>query len=75
MAQPNGHLRRAEDVSAAEEVHVADRAKSPSATSTEHAKGSVKEAIGKLTGDVRVEAEGKAQKRRARPPKTAPRGD
>jgi uncharacterized protein YjbJ (UPF0337 family) len=31
-------------------------------TSTEQLKGSVKEAIGKLTGDVRVQAEGKAQK-------------
>lgn len=32
-------------------------------TSTEQLRGSVKEAIGKLTGDVRVQAEGKAQKR------------
>jgi len=44
-------------------------------TSTAEAKGSVKEAIGKLTGDVRVEAEGKAQKRGARPSKAAPSGD
>ncbi|MCF4127812.1 CsbD family protein [Methylobacterium sp. SyP6R] len=29
---------------------------------TEQVKGSVKEAIGKLTGDVRVEAEGRRQK-------------
>ncbi|MCJ2048255.1 CsbD family protein [Methylobacterium sp. J-070] len=29
--------------------------------------GSVKEAIGKITGDVRVEAEGARQKRAARP--------
>lgn len=34
----------------------------PAKTSTEQLKGSVKEAIGKLTGDVRVQAEGKAQK-------------
>ncbi|GJD59378.1 CsbD family protein [Methylobacterium dankookense] len=44
-------------------------------TSAEHAKGSLKEAIGKLTGDARIEAEGKAQKRRARPSKAGPRGD
>ncbi|GJD61100.1 CsbD family protein [Methylobacterium frigidaeris] len=31
-------------------------------TSTEQVKGSVKEAIGKLTGDVRAEAEGRRQK-------------
>ncbi|AMB43517.1 MULTISPECIES: CsbD family protein [Methylobacteriaceae] len=48
-----------------------DRVKSNSAT---EAKGSVKEAIGKLTGDARVEAEGKAQKRQVQPPKAAPRG-
>ncbi|WHQ70395.1 CsbD family protein [Methylorubrum extorquens] len=47
-----------------------DRVKS---TSTTEAKGSVKEAIGKLTGDARVEAEGKAQKRRVQPSKAAPR--
>jgi uncharacterized protein YjbJ (UPF0337 family) len=35
-------------------------------TSTEHLKASVKEALGKLTGDVRVEAEGRRQKREAR---------
>ena len=35
-------------------------------TSTEHLKGSVKEALGKLTGDARVEAEGRRQKREAR---------
>ncbi|MDP4006232.1 CsbD family protein [Methylobacterium sp. NEAU K] len=45
-------------------------------TSTEHLKGSVKEAIGKLTGDTRVEAEGRRQKREARPSKpTRPRRD
>ncbi len=44
-------------------------------TSAEHAKGSVKEAIGKLTGDARVEAEGKAQKRRTRRPKPGVRHD
>ena len=37
-----------------------------SSTSAEHLKGSVKEALGKLTGDVRVEAEGRRQKRDAR---------
>ncbi|SFV12435.1 hypothetical protein SAMN02799631_05470 [Methylobacterium sp. 174MFSha1.1] len=31
-------------------------------TSTEQVKGSVKDAIGKLTGDVRVETEGRRQK-------------
>lgn len=35
-------------------------------TSAGRLKGSVKEAIGKLTGDVRIEAEGQRQKRRAR---------
>ncbi|WP_345820195.1 CsbD family protein [Methylobacterium fujisawaense] len=35
-------------------------------TSAEHLKGSVKEALGKLTGDIRVEAEGRRQKREAR---------
>lgn len=35
-------------------------------TSTEHLKGSVMEALGKLTGDIRVEAEGRRQKREAR---------
>ncbi len=38
--------------------------------STEQLKGSVKEAIGKLTGDDRVEAEGRRQKREAKPSKT-----
>lgn len=46
---------------------VTERAKP---TSTEQAKGSVKEAIGKLIGDARVEAEGKAQKSPARPLKS-----
>ena len=40
----------------------------PSKITTEQLKGSMKEAIGKLTGDVRVEAEGKAQK-------TSPKSD
>jgi uncharacterized protein YjbJ (UPF0337 family) len=40
-------------------------------TSTEQVKGSVKEAIGKLTGDVRVEAEGRRQKDEAEPPQGA----
>ena len=39
--------------------------------STEHLKASVKEALGKLTGDVRVEAEGRRQKREARAAKVA----
>jgi uncharacterized protein YjbJ (UPF0337 family) len=37
--------------------------------SAEHLKGSVKEALGKLTGDVRIEAEGRRQKREANSPK------
>ncbi|KMO30513.1 CsbD family protein [Methylobacterium aquaticum] len=48
------------------------------ATCTEQVKGSVKEAIGKLTGDVRVEAEGRRQKGKAHPargPIGSPRGD
>ncbi|AWB21447.1 CsbD family protein [Methylobacterium currus] len=40
-------------------------------TSTEQVKGSVKEAIGKLTGDVRVEAEGRRQKDGAGSPQGA----
>ncbi len=40
-------------------------------TSTEQIKGSVKEAIGKLTGDVRVEAEGRRQKGEAESPQGA----
>ncbi|MET7247963.1 CsbD family protein [Methylobacterium sp. EM32] len=52
-------------------------------TSTEQVKGSVKEAIGKLTGDVRVESEGRRQKGEAespqgaakRPPGAGPRKD
>ncbi|WP_244536772.1 CsbD family protein [Methylobacterium brachiatum] len=44
--------------------------------SAERVKASVKEAIGKLTGDARVEAEGRRQKQAARPPKPAkPRTD
>ncbi|WP_457108282.1 CsbD family protein [Methylobacterium sp. P5_C11] len=52
-----------------------------SSTSTDHLKGSVKEALGKLTGDIRVEAEGRRQKREARAAKSVatppakPRGD
>ncbi len=37
--------------------------------SAEQLKGSVKEAIGKLTGDARIEAEGRRQKQGARSPK------
>ncbi len=43
---------------------------------TEQVKGSVKEAIGKLTGDVRIEAEGRRQKDEGTPPRgTPPRKD
>lgn len=43
---------------------------------TETVKGSVKEAIGKLTGDVRIETEGRRQKDEEEPPKgTGPRKD
>ena len=43
---------------------------------TEKVKGSVKEAIGKLTGDVRIETEGRRQKDEEEPPKvTGPRKD
>ena len=38
-------------------------------TSAEHRKGSVKEALGKLTGDAGIEAEGRRQKRGAQAPK------
>ncbi len=41
-------------------------AEDKNSTSTEHLKGSVKEALGKLTGDTRIEAEGRRQKRDAR---------
>jgi uncharacterized protein YjbJ (UPF0337 family) len=37
-----------------------------SSSSSEHLKGSVKEALGKLTGDAGIEAEGRRQKREAR---------
>ena len=37
----------------------------------DHLKGSVREAIGKLTGEVRVEAEGRRAKRETAAPKTA----
>ena len=51
-------------------------AKRAQTTSTEHVKGSVKEAIGKLTGDTRVEAEGRRQKDKGKPSKEAePRRD
>jgi len=54
-------------------VPVIERVKGPSA---DRLKASVKEAIGKLTGDARVEAEGRRQKQAARPPKPAkPRTD
>jgi len=50
-----------------------ERAKVPSA---EHLQASVKEAIGKLTGDPRIAAEGRRQKRAARPSRPAePRDD
>ena len=39
--------------------------------SAEHLKGSVKEALGKLTGDAGIEAEGRRQKRAAGAPKAA----
>lgn len=45
--------------------------KVPNKTSADHLKGSVKEALGKLTGDVRIEAEGRRQKRSASPPKAS----
>jgi len=54
------------------EVPVTDRVKSRSTT---EAKALVKEAIGKLTGDARIEAEGKAQKRQVQPFKAAPHGE
>ncbi|MEL6063450.1 MULTISPECIES: CsbD family protein [unclassified Methylobacterium] len=41
-------------------------------SSAEHRKGSVKEALGKLTGDARVEAEGRRQKRDAKAPNLGP---
>ncbi|MBE7199393.1 CsbD family protein [Methylobacterium sp. A49B] len=42
-----------------------------SSTSVDRRKGSIKEAIGKLTGDVRAEAEGKRQKRASGPSQPA----
>ncbi|CAO4178551.1 CsbD-like domain-containing protein [Methylorubrum populi] len=71
MTQSSDHLGRAKNFSVADEVNVTDHAKPAS----EHTRGSVKEAIGKLTGDARIEAEGKAQKRQARAPKAAPPRD
>ncbi|MCJ2017444.1 MULTISPECIES: CsbD family protein [unclassified Methylobacterium] len=44
-------------------------AEDKNSTSAEHLKGSVKEALGKLTGDPRVEAEGRRQKKDANTPK------
>jgi uncharacterized protein YjbJ (UPF0337 family) len=41
-----------------------------SSTSSEHLKGSVKEALGKLTGDAGIEAEGRRQKHEARDTKS-----
>ncbi|GJD34024.1 CsbD family protein [Methylobacterium aerolatum] len=46
-------------------------AEDKNSTSTEHLKGSVKEALGKLTGDSRIEAEGRRQKREAHAAETA----
>jgi len=43
--------------------------KASHSTSTDALKGSMKEAIGKLTGNDRVEAEGRRQKREAAPPR------
>jgi uncharacterized protein YjbJ (UPF0337 family) len=42
-----------------------------SSASSDRRKGSIKEAIGKLTGDVRTEAEGKRQKRASGPSRRA----
>ncbi len=39
---------------------------------SEQVKGSVKEAIGKLTGDVRVETEGRRQKQKGEAPQKSP---
>ena len=56
---------------------MSDHAKPTSAERTKGSvkQGSVKEAIGKLIGDARLEAEGKAQKHGARRPKPASRRD
>jgi uncharacterized protein YjbJ (UPF0337 family) len=70
LARASGHLKPAGFFPVTREVLMTDRVKS---TSTTEAKGSVKEAIGKLTGDARVEVEGKAQKRQVQPSKAAPR--
>ena len=45
-------------------------AEDKNSTSAEHLKGSVKEALGKLTGDSRIETEGRRQKREARAAET-----
>jgi uncharacterized protein YjbJ (UPF0337 family) len=39
---------------------------------SEQVKGSVKEAIGKLTGDARIETEGRRQKRESEAPQESP---
>ncbi|WP_082552415.1 CsbD family protein [Methylobacterium sp. Leaf456] len=44
-------------------------------TAAEQLKGSIKEALGKLTGDAAIEAEGRRQKREARADKAVPRRD
>lgn len=41
--------------------------------STDQLKSSVKDAIGKLTGDVRIETEGEGEKRRTKPARTTPK--
>ncbi len=46
-----------------------------SAASAEQLKGSIKEALGKLTGDAAIEAEGRRQKREARAAEAAEDGD
>ncbi|SFV12905.1 hypothetical protein SAMN02799631_05579 [Methylobacterium sp. 174MFSha1.1] len=43
-------------------------------TAADHLKGSVKEALGKLTGDVRIEAEGRRQKQESTSPKAGRSG-
>lgn len=49
--------------------------KTSTSTSAEQLKGSVKEAIGKLTGNDRIETEGRHQKREAAPKTGKRRGD
>jgi uncharacterized protein YjbJ (UPF0337 family) len=43
----------------------------PVPSEAERVKGSVKEAIGKLTGDTRAQAEGRAEKARGKAPEEA----